>query len=218
MSLDVLSNARFFGNDGPKTLFAIECHSGKNIRKHSLYPDEQEVLLPPGCQFEITGSLKRDNNLHIIYLKEIKPKYPLIKLVQPPSRISQNTETSVASAEEKTDLSARVQRTPWYTQPNLSAEEYLPRNNRPIDRSPSVQSKSIILTAAFYLRPPAQQSETQAIHQVIVLHTTVQNIPVVPTCNNSWLQKYIDDLYSNPVISLLYNLSLVNSKKEICCL
>ena len=83
-TIDVLNQEQFLGRQGTRTLFTIECFSGKSIRHHSLIPEEEEVLLPPACQFRVTGSLNQGNGLHIVQLQEIKPKYPLINPVSLP--------------------------------------------------------------------------------------------------------------------------------------
>jgi len=80
LSIDTLSNERFLGKSGSRTFFTIECDSGKNIRSHSYYEKEDEVLLLPARQFQVIGSLDQGNGLHIIQLKEMQPKFPLIKL------------------------------------------------------------------------------------------------------------------------------------------
>jgi hypothetical protein len=85
-SADVLTNDQFLGQTGTRTLFNIECHSAKNIKQFSLFPEEEEVLLPPARQFQVTGCLNSGNDLHIIQLKEIQPVFPLINPVpQPPT-------------------------------------------------------------------------------------------------------------------------------------
>lgn len=80
-SLEVLNNERFLGSTGTRTLFNIECHSAKNIKNFSFYPEEEEVLLPPGRQFQVLGCLDQGHGLYIIQMKEIQPKYPLINPV-----------------------------------------------------------------------------------------------------------------------------------------
>jgi hypothetical protein len=86
-SVDVLSNEQFLGQTGTRTLFNIECHSAKSIKKFSLFPEEEEILLPPARQFQVTGCLNSGNDLHIITLKEIQPKFPLINPVPQPSAV-----------------------------------------------------------------------------------------------------------------------------------
>ena len=87
-SVDVLNNEQFLGQSGTRTLFTIECHSAKSIKQYSFYPEEEEVLLPPARQFQVMGCLNQGNGLHIIQLKEIQPKFPLINPVPQPSTIS----------------------------------------------------------------------------------------------------------------------------------
>jgi hypothetical protein len=77
--MGVLKNEDFLGSSGPRTMFAIECFSGKDIRQHSHFQDEVEILLPPGRQFEVVSSLDQGNGLYLIQLKETKPPYPLLE-------------------------------------------------------------------------------------------------------------------------------------------
>jgi hypothetical protein len=69
-------------------MFNIECHSAKSIKEFSFYPEEEEVLLPPGRQFQVIGCLDQGHGLHIIQMREIQPKFPLINPVPQPSNIS----------------------------------------------------------------------------------------------------------------------------------
>lgn len=77
-SVDTLQSDLFLGTTGSRTIFTIECYSGKDISKHSYYPKEEEVLLPAATQFQIIGCLNQGNGLHLIQLKEIEPAYPPI--------------------------------------------------------------------------------------------------------------------------------------------
>ncbi|CAF3633963.1 unnamed protein product [Rotaria sp. Silwood1] len=80
LSIETLNNERFLGKKGSRILFSIECDSGKNIRSHSFYAEEDEVLLLPARQFEVIGCLDQGNGLQIIQLRETQPKFLLIKL------------------------------------------------------------------------------------------------------------------------------------------
>jgi hypothetical protein len=112
-SVDVLSNEQYLGQTGTRTLFTIECHSAKSIKPFSFYPEEEEVLLPPARQFQVTGCLNSGNDLHIITLKEIQPKFPLINPVPQPSAV----------LPESKQPSPPVQQPPKCNDPNL--QEYI---------------------------------------------------------------------------------------------
>lgn len=83
-NIEVLDNPNFLGCTGTRTLFSIDCCSAKSVKTFSVFPHEEEVLLPPGRQFEVKGRLDQGNGLHIIQMKEIIPKYPLINPVPDP--------------------------------------------------------------------------------------------------------------------------------------
>ena len=78
-TMDVLENEQFLGSTGTRTLFTIECTSGINIREHSFFKKEDEILLPPGRQFTVVSCLNQSGGLHMIQLKEIQPPYPFLK-------------------------------------------------------------------------------------------------------------------------------------------
>ena len=80
-SIGVLECEHFFGKTGTRTLFQIECSTGKDVKKHSFLQREDEILLLPARQFLVTSGLDSGNGLHIIQLKETEPKYPLLEPV-----------------------------------------------------------------------------------------------------------------------------------------
>ena len=75
-NMGVLSNEQFLGLSGTRTLFTIETTSGKNIQRLSYFENENEILLPPGRQFEVVSCLKQSGDLYMIQLRETEPKYP----------------------------------------------------------------------------------------------------------------------------------------------
>ena len=81
-SVKVLQAEEFLGKTGTRTMFNIECHSGKDIRRHSMFSTEDEVLLLAARQFQVVSSLDPGNGLHIIQLKEINPKFPFLEPVR----------------------------------------------------------------------------------------------------------------------------------------
>ncbi|CAF1150830.1 unnamed protein product [Rotaria sp. Silwood1] len=78
-SIKVLEAEQALGKTGPRTIFCIECDSGKDIRKHSYYSTEDEILLPPATQFEVVACLDAAPDLHVIHLKETLPPFPLLQ-------------------------------------------------------------------------------------------------------------------------------------------
>jgi hypothetical protein len=98
-TIGVLENEQFFGKTGTRTLFQLECHTGKNIKNHSFIPIEDEILLLPARQFVVKGCLDSGNGLHIIQLKETDPVYPLLEPVSVPVSVVQSKkESKVGSA------------------------------------------------------------------------------------------------------------------------
>jgi hypothetical protein len=80
-SIEVLECENFFGTTGTRTLFQIECQTGKDIKNHSFIQHEDEILLLPARQFLVKGCLDSGNGLHIIQLEETEPTYPLLEPV-----------------------------------------------------------------------------------------------------------------------------------------
>ncbi|CAF0994686.1 unnamed protein product [Adineta steineri] len=80
-SINVLSSELFLGKTGSRTMFAIETNSGINIRNHSFFKKEDEVLLLPAREFKVRGRLDQGGGLYVIQLKEIQPPAPLLQPV-----------------------------------------------------------------------------------------------------------------------------------------
>jgi hypothetical protein len=91
-TMGVLKNKQFLGSTGTRTFFSIECTSGKDIRHHSYFQSEDEILLPPGRQFQVVSCLEQSGGLHMIQLKEIEPPYPLL---EPVSKVINNLLSSI---------------------------------------------------------------------------------------------------------------------------
>lgn len=80
-TINVLENHLYLGRDGPRTLFSIEAFNGRNIRAHSNYDIEDEVLLLPGTYMEVQSQLNPAPDLHIIHLRQ---QIPTETLCEPP--------------------------------------------------------------------------------------------------------------------------------------
>ncbi|CAF5159052.1 unnamed protein product, partial [Rotaria sp. Silwood1] len=75
--VNVLNSDQFLGTKGDRTMFTLHCLAAKDIRKHSYFPAEDEVLLMAATQFKVIGYLNQ-GDLHIIQLEETRPPYPLL--------------------------------------------------------------------------------------------------------------------------------------------
>lgn len=82
-TLDVLNQEIFLKEKGSRTMFHIECETGKDIQKHSQFQNEEEILLLPARQFQVVACLKQPDDLYIVQMKEIKPPYPLLDELLP---------------------------------------------------------------------------------------------------------------------------------------
>lgn len=74
-SINVLSTAQFCGDSGPRTIFSIELSQGqaRDISPYSVLSKEDEILLPPGSTFQVTGVLPQ-GDLTIVSLLEVESK------------------------------------------------------------------------------------------------------------------------------------------------
>ncbi|CAF1458779.1 unnamed protein product [Adineta steineri] len=75
--IGVLQQEQFMGAKDPRTLFTIECDSGKDIRKYSRYQAEDEILLPAARQFKVVSCLNQGGGLYVVQLKEIESPFVL---------------------------------------------------------------------------------------------------------------------------------------------
>ena len=74
-SLPVLESEEFLGTSKARTLFNIQCESGKRICQYSHFASEDEVLLPPATRFFVKGKLQPSPDLHIIQLQEVNAQF-----------------------------------------------------------------------------------------------------------------------------------------------
>lgn len=88
-NMGVLENEQFLGKKGKRTMFSIDCESGKDISLHSYYQLEEEILLIAARQFVVKSCLEPAPGLHMIQLVETESPISLIKLdssaLRPPS-------------------------------------------------------------------------------------------------------------------------------------
>lgn len=78
-TLTVLENNRYLGNIGERTLFSIEVFNARNVRAHSHFAIEDELLLLPGTYMEVQSQLNPAPDLHIVHLKQRMPEEMLLE-------------------------------------------------------------------------------------------------------------------------------------------
>jgi hypothetical protein len=79
-TINVLESNLFLGKTGVRTIFNIQCETIRDIRKHSYYQKENEVLLLAATEFEVIGCLDQ-GDLCIVQLKEVRSAHPLLERV-----------------------------------------------------------------------------------------------------------------------------------------
>ena len=81
LKIGVLENEQFLGKTGERTMFTIDCESGKDISRHSYFESESEVLLLAARQFVVKDCLEPAPGLHIIQLSETDSPIKLLQMV-----------------------------------------------------------------------------------------------------------------------------------------
>ena len=82
-TLNILQDSHYLGTSDPRTLFAIDCINGKDIKRHSYFAQEDEILLLPCTHLQVVGHLTSTENLHIIHLREVPPPFTLLESPDP---------------------------------------------------------------------------------------------------------------------------------------
>ncbi|CAF1555747.1 unnamed protein product, partial [Didymodactylos carnosus] len=109
-SIRVLEAEQFLGKTGTRTLFNIECSNGKFIKNHSYFNYENEVLLMPATEFQVTGRLDSGNGLHIITLKQVESKFPLL---EPPCSAADKAQECATNIKELIEIKKRKLSRSW---------------------------------------------------------------------------------------------------------
>jgi hypothetical protein len=148
----VLESEAYLGASGPRTIFSVGTNSGKLIRAHSYFQQEDEILLPPGRYFKVIDKLSPVPDFHIIHLQEIQPPYQTLadpfdlsklKHTLPEPTPVQNPPISHKIPEDNRTAAAIPEPTPVQNPP---ISHKIPENNRtttPIPEPTPVQNPPI---------------------------------------------------------------------------
>ena len=101
----------FAGSEGVRTIFTIECITGKVIQKHSYFKEENEILLMPGSYFQVVDKWMAAKDLYMIHLREKIPPYETIAPPFEQSSPSINTpsvEKLKISTEKKSSSTGKI--------------------------------------------------------------------------------------------------------------
>lgn len=107
----------FMGTDGERTLFQLELTEqlGRDLRDFSLFPSENEILLPPNMQFEVVARFDAGNGLTMVQCKQVEADDELISLFNHANVRDLDAELEAAAAaaaeaaaREKADAEAKV--------------------------------------------------------------------------------------------------------------
>ncbi|CAF1302171.1 unnamed protein product, partial [Adineta steineri] len=121
-TIEVLEDEQFLGKTGERTMFTIECDSGKDISRHSYYQSEKEVLLLAARQFIVVSCLRAAPGLHMIQLKETKPPITLLEPVTIESAQIKPTPNFYQS-NHFTDSTPTISKNPIITDPILTQSQ-----------------------------------------------------------------------------------------------
>ncbi|CAF4175174.1 unnamed protein product [Rotaria sordida] len=66
-----LGDEKNYSQDSKRTLFTIECETGKDISRHTFSDEHDDILLIPGRQFEVVSCLDPGDGLRMIQIKEV---------------------------------------------------------------------------------------------------------------------------------------------------
>ncbi|CAF1379547.1 unnamed protein product [Rotaria magnacalcarata] len=91
-SSDAWQSAPDFNKAKIRTLFVINCHTGRNIKNHSHRNTADDILLLPAREFVVSMTFGVGNGLNQIHLEEQTPSFPLLEHVQAPNQRSNESQ------------------------------------------------------------------------------------------------------------------------------
>jgi hypothetical protein len=95
-SIEILEKPQFLGGTGARTLFTIDCNSGKDISRHSFYQSEKEILLLAARQFIVKSCLQPAPGLRMVQLEEVEAPICLLEPVVIDSKSNKSSSSKKA--------------------------------------------------------------------------------------------------------------------------
>ena len=127
-NIGILQSEKFLGKTGDRTLFSVECYSGKNISQHSYYRHEDEILLPPARHFTVVARLDQGNGCHLVQLRETDPPHVLLEPIiiessPPQSSHDDGLGASSSTLSQTSKLESKIEKYRSSTNVNLTFED-----------------------------------------------------------------------------------------------
>ncbi|CAF1237251.1 unnamed protein product [Rotaria sordida] len=132
LNLKLLESQMYLGKQKNRTIFSIQVLNGKNIRNHSYFKNDNEILLMPGTYFKVINEGSSSSNLHIIQLKQIQPPHVLL---EPPFQIAEEEE------EDEDDEGFETERSIDYKKNHMRAQTNSPMQSSENKNSPIQEEK-----------------------------------------------------------------------------
>ncbi|CAF1061351.1 unnamed protein product [Rotaria sordida] len=157
IALNVLQSEQFLGKTGTRTMFTIQCESGRDICNHSYFSSEDEVLLLAATQFKVIGYLDQ-GDLHVIHLKEEPSPFPLLQPVPLVSSSNDSTTSKPAVSQTKSISSKTDQTSETFSSVNLASKPAITSvQPKPLKTFPTSQPTNVSLSQPQYRNPELEK-------------------------------------------------------------
>jgi hypothetical protein len=177
---------QFCGKTGQRTIFKIDCYSGKDVRQYSEFSKENEILLIAATQFKVVSNGDRGDGLTVVQLKETEPKYPLIEKGQVQNQSSTLPQEQKFNTPIKPSVHFPVTEQPKkkHVQPAFDERERNPNIRHQIDRI-LTRSQAII---------EGQRVSSEDMKDIVELIIIGKRCPTIQICNAEMTTESLSEL------------------------
>ena len=217
-SFDDIQSDSFLGKSEMRTIFRIECVTGKNITNHSYYHDIKEILLLPNTQFEVTDRTHSHPNLWMIHLKELKSGSTTSYTLSGATKRQENKPYSAPSlSSTSASSSSLLLSSKW---PNATCSSSTQRSRSFYTLSSSnieVEQRKTSRTAKSYeneslkeLMSKARKQESIRLSKQFLNYDDMELISMELASNKYWKQLYLWENFINEkhMMALVHGLEL----------